>query len=87
MLLKVQVEGEVQQVWNYINELQSHPFYKLIHKELMNQRFTNEYIQVMCYLKQNHPDPMEDLTISLFTKDGQQIEIPLQDAFTAQFGD
>jgi hypothetical protein len=30
---------------------------------------------------------MEDLTISLFTKDGQQIEIPLQDAFTAQFGD
>ena len=87
MLLKVQVEGAIRQVWNYIHDLQFHPFYELIHKELRNQIFHDEYIQVMCYLKQNQPDPMEDLTISLKTKTGQIIEIPLHDALTARFGD
>ena len=68
MLLKIQVEGGIKQVWNYINDLQFHPFYELIHKELLNQKFHDEYIQVMCYLKQIQSDPMEDLTISLKTK-------------------
>ena len=87
MLLKVQVEGRMKQVWNYIKDLQLHSDYELIHKELRNQKFTNEYIQVMCYLKQNQPDSMEDLLISLKTKQGETIEIPLQDALTAKIGD
>lgn len=87
MLLKVQVEGAIQQVWNYIHELQFHPFYDLLHKELIQQKFTDEYIQVMCYLKQVQGDPSEDLTVSLTTKEGQTIKLPLQDAMTAKFGD
>lgn len=82
MLLKVQVEGGIKQVWNYIKELQLRSDYELIHKELRNQKFT----QVMCYLKQNQPNPVEDLIVSLKTQQGQIIQIPLQDALTTKVG-
>lgn len=76
----------IQQVWNYIHDLQYHPLYDLLHKELMNQKFTDEYIQVLCYLKQVQTEPNEDLMVSLKTKQGQTIKILLQDALTAKFG-
>jgi|GEM_PF-5010293 len=86
MLLKVQVEGGIKQVWNYLQDLQLRPDYELIHKELRNKKFTDEYIQVMCYLKQIQPDPVEDLVVSLKTQQGDMIQIPLQDALTAKIG-
>lgn len=86
MLLKVQVEGGIKQVWNYIKDLQLRSDYELIHKELRNQKFTDEYIQVMCYLKQKLPHPVEDLTVSLKTQQGHIIQIPLQDALTTKVG-
>lgn len=87
MLLKIQVEGEIKQVWNYIKNLQIHPFCDLLHKELIDQKFSNEYIRVMCYMKQRLTDQKEDKTVYLKTLDGQTVTILLQDAVTARFGD
>mgnify|MGYP001257865238 CR=1 FL=1 len=86
MLLKVQVEGGIKQVWNYLQDLQLRSDYELIHKELRNKKFTDEYIQVMCYLKQIQPNPVEDLVVSLKTTQGQTIQIPLKDALMAKIG-
>lgn len=84
-MLKVQVEGEMKQVCHYIQDLQSHPCYNLIHQEVLDQKFTHEYIQVMCYIRY-HPNHQEDKIVHLYLRDGQEVQIPLSNVSLTKMG-
>ncbi|MBA4541634.1 MULTISPECIES: hypothetical protein [Thermoactinomyces] len=77
-MLKVLVEGQMEQVQPFLSDLKQRSQIELLKNEIKeNQMEVNEGIRVVCYV--DHKPERRVKTIKLHLADGTQIQLPLMD--------
>ncbi|MGA9175197.1 MAG: hypothetical protein WBZ33_14665 [Thermoactinomyces sp.] len=77
-MLKVLVEGQMEQVQPFLSDLKQRSQIELLKNELKeNQAAENEGIRVVCYV--DHKPERRVKTIGLHLADGKLIQLPLMD--------
>ena len=86
-MLRIQLDGRTNLVCSYLKEIQRNKQCDIILQEIPHQDLASKYLRVNCYMNY-HPDCLRNnQTVSLYTKNGQEVQIPLSNALCTKIGE